>query len=150
MKIKYKKKKKKKNLEKFVPYRDSKLTRLLKDALGGNSQTVMICNLSPSSATWEDTHNTLKYADRAKNIRVDPKMNKQIDKEINDGGGVDTSKFEKIIAQLQGEVATLKDRLETANKRPTNNRPTPPPPPREDKENKDKNKNNNNTGNQVF
>ena len=51
-----------------VPYRDSKLTRLLKDSLGGSCKTVMIANVSPSSLSYDDTHNTLKYADRAKNI----------------------------------------------------------------------------------
>ena len=55
---------------KYVPYRDSKLTRLLKDSLGGNCRTVMISNVSPSALTFEDTYNTLKYADRAKRIKV--------------------------------------------------------------------------------
>jgi kinesin family protein 18/19 len=49
-----------------IPYRDSKLTRLLKDSLGGNCRTVMITNISPAFAAYEDTLNTLKYADRAK------------------------------------------------------------------------------------
>ena len=53
-----------------IPYRDSKLTRLLKDSLGGSCRTVMIANISPSSLSIEDTHNTLKYANRAKNIKV--------------------------------------------------------------------------------
>ena len=53
----------------YVPYRDSKLTRLLKDSLGGNCRTVMITNVSPSSATYEETHNTLIYASRAKKIK---------------------------------------------------------------------------------
>ena len=44
----------------FVPYRDSKLTRLLKDSLGGNCRTVMIANISPCHLNYEDTHNTLK------------------------------------------------------------------------------------------
>lgn len=52
----------------FVNYRDSKLTRLLKDSLGGNSHTVMIANISPSAAQFEESRNTLIYADRAKNI----------------------------------------------------------------------------------
>lgn len=52
-----------------VPYRDSKLTRLLKDSLGGNCQTVMIANVAPAHQTYEDTHNTLKYATRAKSIK---------------------------------------------------------------------------------
>ena len=53
-----------------VPYRDSKLTRLLKDSLGGACQTVMITNLSPASDTFDETLNSLKYANRAKNIRT--------------------------------------------------------------------------------
>ena len=55
---------------KYIPYRNSKLTRLLKDSIGGNCRTVMISNISPSSLTYEDTYNTLKYADRAKKIKV--------------------------------------------------------------------------------
>lgn len=54
----------------FVPYRDSKLTRLLKDSLGGNCRTVMIANISPCHLNYEDTHNTLKYANRAKKIKT--------------------------------------------------------------------------------
>jgi kinesin family protein 18/19 len=58
------------NKQNFIPYRDSKLTRLLKDSLGGNCQTVMIANICPSIKHYEDTHNTLKYANRAKNIKT--------------------------------------------------------------------------------
>ena len=54
----------------YVPYRDSKLTRLLKDSLGGNCRTVMVANISPSALCYEDTYNTLKYADRAKQIKT--------------------------------------------------------------------------------
>jgi kinesin family protein 18/19 len=50
----------------FVPYRDSKLTRMLKDSLGGNCKTVMIATISPASNQIEETTNTLKYANRAK------------------------------------------------------------------------------------
>lgn len=53
----------------FVPYRDSKLTRMLKDSLGGNTQTIMIACVSPSFAAYEETVNTLKYANRARNIK---------------------------------------------------------------------------------
>lgn len=52
-----------------IPYRDSKLTRILKDSLGGNCRTVMIANVSPSSKSYDDTYNTLKYANRAKEIK---------------------------------------------------------------------------------
>ncbi|RKO92979.1 kinesin motor domain-containing protein, partial [Blyttiomyces helicus] len=51
-----------------IPYRDSKLTRLLKYSLGGNCKVVMIANISPSPIHYDETHNTLKYANRAKNI----------------------------------------------------------------------------------
>lgn len=60
---------------KHIPYRDSNLTRILKDSLGGNCQTLMIANISPSSLTYEDTYNTLKYASRAKKIRHTLKQN---------------------------------------------------------------------------
>ncbi|XP_074471706.1 kinesin-like protein KIF18A isoform X1 [Sebastes fasciatus] len=59
----------------FIPYRDSKLTRLLKDSLGGNCWTVMIANVSPSSKMYDDTHNTLKYANRTKEIKSSLKSN---------------------------------------------------------------------------
>uniref|UniRef100_A0A1A8GYX3 Kinesin motor domain-containing protein n=2 Tax=Nothobranchius korthausae TaxID=1143690 RepID=A0A1A8GYX3_9TELE len=52
-----------------VPYRDSKLTRLLQDSLGGNSQTMMIACISPSDRDFMETLNTLKYANRARNIK---------------------------------------------------------------------------------
>ncbi|NWZ21075.1 KI21A protein, partial [Asarcornis scutulata] len=52
-----------------VPYRDSKLTRLLQDSLGGNSQTLMIACVSPSDRDFMETLNTLKYANRARNIK---------------------------------------------------------------------------------
>ena len=52
----------------FVPYRDSKLTRLLKDSLGGNTKSIMIACVSSSMMCYEETLNTLKYATRAKNI----------------------------------------------------------------------------------
>lgn len=58
-----------------IPYRDSKLTRILKDSLGGNCRTVMIANVSPSSKSYDDTHNTLKYANRAKDIKSTLKSN---------------------------------------------------------------------------
>ena len=60
---------------KYVPYRNSKLTRLLKDSIGGNCRTVMISNISPSNLTYEDTYNTLRYADRAKKIKINLKKN---------------------------------------------------------------------------
>ncbi|KAM5247299.1 chromosome-associated kinesin KIF4A-like [Ctenodactylus gundi] len=59
----------------FVPYRDSKLTRLLQDSLGGNSHTLMIACVSPADSDLEETLNTLRYADRARKIRNKPVVN---------------------------------------------------------------------------
>ena len=59
-----------------VPYRDSKLTRLLQDSLGGNSKTVMIACISPADINAEETLNTLKYANRARNIQNKPIVNR--------------------------------------------------------------------------
>uniref|UniRef100_A0A8C3KM29 Kinesin-like protein n=1 Tax=Calidris pygmaea TaxID=425635 RepID=A0A8C3KM29_9CHAR len=53
-----------------IPYRDSKLTRLLKDSIGGNCRTIMIAAVSPCALAYEDTYNTLKYANRAKEIKL--------------------------------------------------------------------------------
>ncbi|XP_053555032.1 chromosome-associated kinesin KIF4A isoform X2 [Bombina bombina] len=59
----------------FVPYRDSKLTRLLQDSLGGNSHTLMIACVSPADSNMEETLNTLRYADRARKIKNKPIVN---------------------------------------------------------------------------
>jgi len=58
-----------------VPYRDSKLTRLLQDSLGGNTKTVMIAAVSPADYNFEETLSTLRYASRAKNIKNKPTIN---------------------------------------------------------------------------
>lgn len=58
-----------------IPYRDSKLTRLLQDSLGGNTKTVMIANVSAASDSYDETLGTLRYASRAKNIKNQPKVN---------------------------------------------------------------------------
>ncbi|XP_023929910.1 kinesin-like protein KIF18A isoform X2 [Lingula anatina] len=87
-----------------VPYRNSKLTRLLKDSLGGNCRTVMIAAVSPSAMTYDDTHNTLKYANRAKNIKASLKRNVvSVDFHI--------SKYAQICEDLRKEVAELKEKL---------------------------------------
>lgn len=88
----------------FVPYRDSKLTRLLKDSLGGNCRTVMMANISPSHFTYEDTLNTLKYANRAKNIRITARQN-IIKPQTH------VSQYQQLIEDLRGEVSLLKGKL---------------------------------------
>ena len=88
----------------FVPYRDSKLTRLLKDSLGGNCRTVMIANVSPSHVNYEDTRNTLKYANRAKNIQTDISVNRTtVTQHI--------SNYNEIITELKSVVYDLKGKL---------------------------------------
>lgn len=95
----------------FVPYRvnfylfqDSKLTRLLKDSLGGNCKTVMIVNVSPSSSQFEETINTLKYANRAKNIKTKAITNKKL-------VALHISEYKNIINDLHREIEELKFKL---------------------------------------
>ncbi len=61
--------------KKHIPYRDSKLTRLLQDSLGGNTKTMMVACLSPADNNYDETLSTLRYANRAKNIKNKPKIN---------------------------------------------------------------------------
>ena len=58
-----------------IPYRDSKLTRLLQDSLGGNTRTVMMANIGPADYNYEESISTLRYANRAKNIKNKPHIN---------------------------------------------------------------------------
>ena len=58
-----------------IPYRDSRLTRLLQDSLGGNTKTLMIAAVSPADKNYDETLSTLRYANRAKNIQNKPKIN---------------------------------------------------------------------------
>ncbi|KAJ1203635.1 hypothetical protein NDU88_007419 [Pleurodeles waltl] len=60
---------------KHIPYRDSKLTRLLQDSFGGNTKTLMVACLSPAENNYEETLSTLRYANRAKNIKNKPRIN---------------------------------------------------------------------------
>lgn len=89
-----------KNKDKFVPYRDSVLTWLLKDNLGGNSKTVMVATVSPSSDNYEETLSTLRYADRAKRI-----VNHAV---VNEDPNA------RIIRELRQEVEQLKEMLKHA------------------------------------
>jgi len=81
----------------FVPYRDSKLTRLLKGSLGGNHKTLMIACVSPSSSNLEESLNCLRYANRAKNIKNNAVVN------------VDANT--KFISQLNGHIVALASEL---------------------------------------
>ena len=85
------------------PYRDSALTRILQNALGGNSKTVMICALSPASINYEETLSTLRYADRAKKIQ-----NKAV---------VNESEHDKTVRLLKEENNELKKKIEELSKK---------------------------------
>ena len=85
------------------PYRDSALTRILQNALGGNSKTVMICALSPASINYEETLSTLRYADRAKKIQ-----NK---------AGINESEHDKVGRLLKEENNDLKKKIEELSKK---------------------------------
>ena len=58
-----------------IPYRQSKLTHMLKDSLGGNSKTLMVVAISPASTNYDETMSSLRYADRAKRIKNKAKIN---------------------------------------------------------------------------
>ena len=85
------------------PYRDSALTRILQNALGGNSKTVMICALSPASINYEETLSTLRYADRAKKIQ-----NKAV---------INESEHDKMVRLLREENVGLKKMIEDLQKK---------------------------------
>ncbi|XP_044229586.1 uncharacterized protein kif16bb isoform X2 [Thunnus albacares] len=91
----------KKKRQIFIPYRNSVLTWLLKDSLGGNSKTAMIATISPADVNYGETLSTLRYASRAKNIVNSPTVNE------------DSSV--KVIRELQEEVTRLRMLLEEAN-----------------------------------
>ena len=81
-----------------IPYRDSKLTRLLQDSLGGNTKTVMIANVGPADYNFDETMSTLRYANRAKNIKNKPKINED---------AKDT-----MLREFQEEIKRLKAQIE--------------------------------------
>lgn len=80
-----------------VPYRDSKLTRLLQDSLGGNSKTIMVANIGPASYNYDETLTTLRYANRAKNIKNKPRINED--------------PKDALLRQYQEEIGRLKEKL---------------------------------------
>ncbi|KAJ2553724.1 tubulin-dependent ATPase kip3 [Coemansia sp. RSA 1933] len=96
--------------KRHIPYRDSKLTRLLKFSLGGNCRTVMITCVSPASTYFEETHNTLKYANRAKNIKTTVAKNtKSTQVHLAQYQGKIREQSDEI-KRLQQEIAKLKSR----------------------------------------
>mmetsp|Transcript_26758 Transcript_26758/g.64880 ORF Transcript_26758/g.64880 Transcript_26758/m.64880 type:complete len:1698 (+) Transcript_26758:95-5188(+) len=122
-----------------VPFRDAKITRLLQDSLGGNSQTLMIACVSPSDTNFDETLNTLKYANRARNIKNKPVINRdpmaakieQMSKRIKDleaalvasgagdylSAGISSEAYEEVTNQLvnaECEIKRLNKRLESS------------------------------------
>ncbi|KAG6963388.1 hypothetical protein JG687_00006597, partial [Phytophthora cactorum] len=89
-----------------VPYRDSKLTRLLQDSLGGNARTLMIACVSPASVNFEETLNTLKYANRAKNIKNKPIVNDRVASEE------DRQRNELEMTRMREEITNLQTQLQ--------------------------------------
>ena len=81
-----------------IPYRDSKLTRLLQNSLGGNAKTVMCANAGPADYNYDETLSTLRYANRAKNIKNKPKINED--------------PKDAMLREYQEEIAMLKKQLE--------------------------------------
>ncbi|XP_024014163.1 kinesin-like protein KIN-7M, chloroplastic isoform X2 [Eutrema salsugineum] len=82
-----------------VPFRDSKLTRLLQSSLSGHGHVSLICTVTPASSSTEETHNTLKFASRAKRIEINASRNKIIDEK-------------SLIKKYQKEISTLKVELD--------------------------------------
>ncbi len=89
-----------------IPYRDSKLTRLLRDSLGGNSKTVMVANIGPASYNYEETLTTLRYANRAKNIKNRPRVNED--------------PKDALLREFQSEIERLRQQLSERRKRKEN------------------------------
>ncbi|OMO75581.1 hypothetical protein COLO4_26016 [Corchorus olitorius] len=82
-----------------VPYRDSKLTRLLQSSLSGHGHVSLICTITPASSNLEETHNTLKFASRAKRVEIYASRNKIIDEK-------------SLIKKYQREISVLKEELD--------------------------------------
>ncbi|XP_023772910.1 kinesin-like protein KIN-7C, mitochondrial isoform X1 [Lactuca sativa] len=82
-----------------IPYRDSKLTRLLQSSLSGHGRVSLICTVTPSSSNTEETHNTLKFAHRSKHVEIKASQNKIIDEK-------------SLIKKYQKEISSLKEELQ--------------------------------------
>eukprot|EP00927_Polykrikos_kofoidii_P015388 TRINITY_DN16830_c0_g1_i1.p1 TRINITY_DN16830_c0_g1~~TRINITY_DN16830_c0_g1_i1.p1 ORF type:complete len:802 (-),score=200.43 TRINITY_DN16830_c0_g1_i1:201-2498(-) len=101
----------------FIPYRDSKLTRLLQDSLGGNTKTVMCACIGPVDYNYDETLSTLRYAYRAKSIKNKPRINED--------------PKDAMIREFQDEITRLK--MQLANRGPTATAAAPRPAPKEKK-----------------
>ncbi|KAG8389762.1 hypothetical protein BUALT_Bualt01G0012300 [Buddleja alternifolia] len=82
-----------------IPYRDSKLTRLLQSSLSGHGRVSLICTVTPASSNTEETHNTLKFAQRSKHVEIEASQNKVLDEK-------------SLIKKYQREISNLKQELQ--------------------------------------
>ncbi|TPX36335.1 hypothetical protein SmJEL517_g01516 [Synchytrium microbalum] len=103
---------------KYINFRDSKLTRLLKDSLGGNCRTAMIANVSPSFLSIEETMNTIKYASRARAIKTTSTLQGAIPQTV-------ANRSANEMTSLKTEIAQLRARLSVASQQ------QPPLPPQQ-------------------
>nr|CAG8456812.1 13765_t:CDS:2 [Entrophospora candida] len=102
-----------------VPYRDSKLTRLLQDSLGGNAQTLMIACATPAEYNISETINTLKYANRARNIKNVATVNQE------EAGWHDLEHLQHLVLKLRNEIKALKQSVSISSNNPGSGRNTP-------------------------
>ena len=116
---------------KHIPYKDSKLTRLLADSLGGNTKTVMFANISPASYNYDETVGTLRYASRAKLIKNAPKINED--------------PKDALLRKYEEEIKALKEQL--ANGGDGGEKKVKKKKVKKKKENNENNENNNNENN---
>lgn len=92
-----------------IPYRDSKLTRLLQDSLGGNSQTLMLACVSPADTNFMETLNTLKYANRARNIKNRVTVNQEFA-----GSSMEVNQLKALVSRLRMEIGSLRGNSSSA------------------------------------
>ena len=98
-----------------IPYKDSQLTYLLKDSIGGNSKTFLIANISPNEANFDESYNTILFALRAKKIESKVIQNKLIDNNLSKSLDINGGRMNK----LNNEVTELRQLLEIRTKRGT-------------------------------
>ena len=92
------------NNRNYIPWRDSKLTMILKDYLSGNSKIVMIANISPSFSVIEDTYNTLNFAKKIKRVKTNAQKN-------TDNQNIHIDKFDSIITSLKDQISNVKKEI---------------------------------------
>ena len=114
----------------FIPYRNSKLTRILQDSLGGNSRTTMIACVSPVESNYEETLSTIKYASRARNIKNKPVVNRDANSMLIEALRnqittlqTEISEYQSLLKQNNIDIPdNLKEVVETKAQETSNNR----------------------------